>query len=220
MLKKLLMTAVVAGAFALPASAATIVTNGSFEEDPGSNGLNGHSFADLAAPGGANWDIFTSAPGWAVVAGDGLELQTAETIPLTPYDGDYYAELDGNQNSTINQTITMGVGNYVLSFAFSPREASTTTNQISFGINNIFTSDVNGPSLTYPLLTWTVVEYAFSVAAAGDYTLFFDAASNSDSLGGFIDGIQVAAVPVPAAGLMLIAGLGGLGALRRRRKAA
>lgn len=45
----------------------------------------------------------------------------------------------------------------------------------------------------------------------------------TNDLRGFADGalaaIQVAAVPVPAAGLMLLGGLGGLAALRRRRKA-
>lgn len=46
-------------------------------------------------------------------------------------------------------------------------------------------------------------------------------ARRGQSTGGFdVDVISVAAVPLPASGLLLLAGMGGLGALRRRRKAA
>ena len=39
-----------------------------------------------------------------------------------------------------------------------------------------------------------------------------------DNIDGQINGIEVAAIPLPASGLMLLAGLGGFGALRRFRK--
>ena len=50
----------------------------------------------------------------------------------------------------------------------------------------------------------------------------FTMLSSNDNYGfadGALAGIGLAAVPVPAAGLMLMGGLAGLGALRRRKKA-
>lgn len=222
--KLTLGAAITAAALAVApfASAATVV-NGSFEQDPGSVGINnGNSFAAMpGASGNASWDVFKTVPGWTTDAGDGVELQTANTIPLSAYDGNYYAELDGNQNSTISQMVTFGVGKYKLSFAFSPRVAGNTgTNQISYGVDGLFDLVVTGPSASYPLNVWTVVTQIFTVTTAGNYALYFDAAGKSDSLGGFIDGIEVAAVPVPAAGFMLFGALGGLAALRRRKSTA
>ena len=206
-------------AFAGGIASAATVTNGSFEMDAGTGTPNGNDFGSMVGASGTNsWDIFKSVPGWTISGSDGLELQTANTIPLTPFDGDYYAELDGTENTTIKQDILLGVGWHNLSFAYSPRDSSITTNMVSYGISTLFGDTINGPTVGVPQGVWTVVSKNFEVQTAGTYSLFFDGATESDSIGGFIDGIKVEPVPLPAAGFLLIGALGGLAAMRRRKK--
>jgi hypothetical protein len=227
--------ALVAAMGMAPVFAQAAVVNGSFEIGPTSAGLNnGNSFASMpGASGTDSWDRWNNTalpggfPGWTT-DGDGIEIQTVNTVGLTPYDGDYYAELDSNSNSTIFQSIMLGVGNYVLSFAYSPRvdgNGGPGTNEISYSIaNNANTAifgDVNGPGIDGTVVgAWTYFTFNFFNAVAGEYTLTFDASTRSDSFGGFIDAIDVAPVPVPAAGLLLLGALGGLAAMRRRKTAA
>ncbi len=214
------LTVAAALAFAGGTASAATVMNGSFEMDAGKGIVNGNDFVSMpGASGNDSWDIFNPVPGWDITGSNGLELQTKNTIPLTPYDGDYYAELDGTQNTTIAQKISLNSGAYNLSFAFSPRKDSITTNMISYGIGTLFVETINGPTVGVPKGVWTVVSRNFVISTAGVYSLFFDGAAESDALGGFVDGIKVEPVPLPAAGFLLFGALGGLAAMRRRKKA-
>ena len=198
------------------AFAAPIVVNGSFEMSPGGAGLNGRNFDDLPGLGGAGWDIYASLPGWNH-DNDGIEVQTAGVIPLDPADGNYYAELDGNSNTTINQDVVLDIGKYLLSFYYSPRVDSPSTNLIDFGLDGFLPSSVNGPGIGGTAIgVWTLVTAEYNITTAGTYNLYFGAGSKSDSYGGFIDNISLAPVPLPAGGLLLMAGLGGLALVRRR----
>ncbi len=207
---------------ATAALAAPLVVNGSFEDSPGATpGINnGHTFDALPGLGAGGWDIYASLPGWTH-DNDGIEVQTAGVIPLNPADGQYYAELDGNTNTTIKQDIFLDVGQYLLSFYYSPRVDTPSTNLIDFGLSGFLPGSVNGPGIGGTALgQWTLVTATYNVTSAGTYSLYFGAGSQSDSYGGFLDNIQLAAVPVPAGGLLLLGALGGLAALRRRKSAA
>jgi hypothetical protein len=221
-------------AFGMSAASAATVVNGSFEQNPGIVGLNGSTFANLAAPGGASWDIFTSLPGWTKGAvGAGIEIQTAETLgTINAQDGQHYVELDSNNNSSMHQTINFAsTGRYLLSFFYSPRQGTAVgSNIIDYSLfdaalpaNIILAGTVTGPSNAAPVTAvgvWTKITAEFVITNVGNYNLKFAAGGTSDSLGGFIDNVSLAPVPVPAAGFLLFGALGGLVALRRRRKTA
>ncbi|MDZ4093446.1 MAG: hypothetical protein U1D35_00880, partial [Paracoccaceae bacterium] len=197
---KLALAAIAAIALlSAPAGAATIVQNGSFENIPGplSNG---------------NWGVFNSIPSWYTVSGGGIEIQTNPTLPtIDAQDGNNYVELDSTSNSSMEQLINLGVGRYILSFFYSPRNGDANDNGIDYGVNdlsglplvvNLFQGNVSGPSLVPATAVglWTRITGIFNVTTAGQYQLKFAATGTNNSLGGLIDNVSVASVPVPAAG--------------------
>lgn len=199
-------------AFAPAVVSAATVTNGSFED------LGGQTI------GASNWAIFNNLPGWT--PNPNVEVQ--RDLVITAQDGGHYAELDTNQNASIAQQLTFtSMGAYELSFYYSPRvnASSTDTNDLSFALGSLTNGAISGaPNASYPHGVWTKVTSTFSVQTLGDYTLSFTASGISKgdpcgNCGALIDNVSVAPVPVPAAGFLLAGALGGLGLMRRRKKA-
>ena len=220
------MTAIcLATALAFGASSASAVTlvNGSFEDDAGV-ALDGQSFDTLATgSGNSSWSVFSGLPGWTTASGTGIEIQTENTLGLAPPPGggQHYVELDSNNNSSMQQSITFdSIGTYVLSFWYSPRDGDADSNIIDYSIASL-TGSVTGPSNVTPVTIvglWTLIEATFVITdITNPYVLTFAANGTNNSLGGFIDNVSIAAVPVPAGGLLLLGALGGLAALRRRK---
>jgi len=211
------------------AQGATIVQNGSFEEDPApglAGQTNGLLFGQLTGSG-PGWDIYAALPGWTKTGtGPGIEVQTDKAVGSTDaLFGEHYVELDSTSNSSMRQTLSLSVGGYKLSFWFSPRalrneQSTAETNGIRYSIANL-TGTIEGPggAAGTSVGVWTEITGLFTVLQAGNYDLDFAAIGSSDSYGGFIDNVSVAPapVPLPAAGLLLIGAIGGLAALRRRR---
>jgi hypothetical protein len=227
-MKSLVSAVVLAAALAGPSMSATIL-NGSFEQDAG-KAQDGDAFSSLAgSSGGASWSVFDSLPGWTTVSGPGIEIQTKNTVSvIDAQDGQHYVELDSHKNSAMQQTVTFtSTGRYLLSFFFSPRDQNAASNIIDYSLigaaspfANLLSGSVTGPS-NVPLVTavglWTEVTAEFVVKEIGSYNLRFAANGENNSLGGFVDNVSIAAVPVPAGGLLLIGALGGLATLRRRK---
>lgn len=230
-MKRSLIIALAAAFLPAAASATTVnlVTNGSFEMDPGvvSQGVNGHgagsTFGDMPTTG-SSWGIWTSGiTGWTS-GRNGIEIQSSRTLnpDQVADDGSYYVELDTRRNSEMWQSVDLGVGSHVLRFAYAPRVAQTGSNQIGFSIGDATGSLLDGlvsDSYTGGPRGWTEYVFSFEVATAGSYMLSFDARGNSNSLGGLLDDVAINAVPLPAGMLLLGTALGGLGLARRRKKA-
>ncbi len=128
----------------------------------------------------------------------------------------------GKEASFMNSVMELVLGTGVLSDAVAG--ASISFVQLTAGIVNFkfATSGLLGQSITNGVGSTNVfLDMAFKQIDADSYFAFFgDGGGNNDNdLDDMVVRIDVAAVPVPAAGFLLIGALGGLAALRRRKAA-
>ncbi len=119
-------------------------------------------------------------------------------------------DLDGSTRSSglFATTMTFGPGKYLVSFDMTGSGRGTTeTGSVMLGSAsygyNLGSSDVLHGSF-WATVTGAPVSLAFQNAGG-------------DNVGAILQSVSVSTVPVPAAGVMLLAGLGALGALRRKR---
>ena len=191
---------VLAAALAAPLLAsANLVTNGSFE-------------ADVQAA--SSWSIYPALTGWTGAP----DIELRNNVAGAAYDGVNFVELDTNFNSEMSQSIGTSLGQqYTLSFAYSPREGvSSASNGIEVFWNSvsqgIFTGNGAGSGNVWGLQSLTVT------GAAASSLLSFRAVGISDSYGGSRDAVSVTAVPEPETYALMLAGLGAVGFIARRRR--
>ncbi|MDP3662391.1 MAG: FxDxF family PEP-CTERM protein [Nitrosomonas sp.] len=183
----------------LASAAVDLVTNGSFEADPQSNG---------------SWNIYSSLTGWN--GSPNIELRN--NVAGTAYDGSNFVELDTHSNSSMSQLLTGAAGLYELSFWYSARPGTGTTNDLSFSFDGIANGTVlTGIGNAGSNHFWQ--HFSQIVNFDGNGLLTFSAVGISDSYGGSLDMVSfTSAVPEPETYAMLLAGLGLLGFMARRRK--
>ena len=186
----------------LLASAANLVTNGSFEAD---------------SQAASTWSIYPNLTGWTGGAA-GIELR--HNVVGAAQDGVNFVELDTTRNSDMWQSIGTSLGqHYTLSFAYAPRSGvGSASNGIEVFWNGAtlgtFTGNGAGNGNA-----WEIHALEVTGAAAAS-TLMFRAVGTSDSLGGSLDTVSLtAAVPEPQTYAMLLAGLMAVGFVARRRRA-
>ena len=177
------------------------------------------------AGGGTNrggYGVYDAIPGWTRGVGAGIELQNNATLGThDAQDGNWYVELDSDSNSSMYQDITFAsAGSYLLSFFYSPRTATQNDNGIGYSLGDKVDGLID--AVYQAPATWTQVTKSFTVDAGEVLRLSFFAGGLSNSLGGFVDNVSIAPVPLPGSLLLLGGALAGSGAFasRRRKKAA
>ncbi|MDT7838856.1 PEP-CTERM sorting domain-containing protein [Aquabacterium sp. OR-4] len=190
------------------AGPANLVSNGSFEDAP-------------ASPG--HWVIVEAIPGWQgdpeVVGGlaGGIEIQNQGFENIRAQDGVNLVELDTYRNSWMTQTI-QATGWVRLSFWYAARAGwGAGTQDLGFGLGTLSGSVLQGVA-GGTSVQWQHYVGLADLGSSGSAVLRFAAQGQSDMAGGLLDNVSVTAVPEPQAAALWLAGLGLLGALRRRRR--
>lgn len=190
-----------------PASAFNLVTNGSFESSP------------TLKDGG--WGTYDSIQGWTATPGGKIEVQRGAAGAA--YDGKQLVELDSHnydKNAPVLglfQDIATKAGQmYTLSFAYSARPGTAAAeNVFSVLFGDTFKQQIQvgaGGSQT----NWNI--FKVDVLATSDVTrLQFNYDGPRDTLGGYIDDVQVSASAVPEPTTMAGMALAGLGLAARKK---
>ena len=136
-----------------------------------------------------------------------------------------YIDLDStkrNGSGFFNNTIErsdVGTGLVQLSFWYAASAVdSGSTNEIEFKLGDFKGSVLNQAANSTEWQQFT--SQPILLKSKGNNTLSFAAAGKADGIGGYIGNVAVAAVPEPETYAMLLAGLGLVGAVARRRKQA
>jgi hypothetical protein len=214
------------------AEAGNLVANGGFEDIP------------LGAARGAAYVPGSSIGGWSVT-GNNVSVVVTNNIGSLPtnmaiwpqaQEGTQYLYLNNNAttNASIFQNIALlGDTKYHLSFYlnglqgfipyYNPYQPSVIVSLLAPDSSQLINATVQGTTNT----TWTRFDFDVTAATAGAYRLAFAAPANpvlpGDHTWNFItlDNIQLAEfpspVPEPETLTMMIAGLGLLGAVARRK---
>lgn len=196
------------------AASPNLVVNGSFEDISANPGVQ-----QLA---NNTWQVFNSLPGWTTFSGAGIEVR--RNVAGVAQDGVQFVELDShgaNPNSTMQQMLSTVSGqSYTLSFWYSPRPNTAnfpaTTNNIAVLWNGSTLLPTLGGTNNTGSHHWQ--QYSYSVIGTGTDSLRFAAFGAQDTYGGSLDNISVTAVPEPETYALLLAGLGFMGGVARRRK--
>lgn len=166
----------------------------------GKNLLANASFEDpVVSANGGQWEIFSLVSNWGI-SSDGLEIWR-NFMGGAP-DGVQNAELDGNQSTTITQSVTTIPGAlYELSFDFSPRiDRDATDNNVSARAGGVQVASASASGVGNVANVWTGHSGTFTATTTSTDISFADLGV-SNSYGTLIDNAVLCLVrePVPQA---------------------
>ena len=197
-----------------------------------------------------NWNVYdlvgddSSIPtddssGWKNTVGSGIEIQTNPTLSfIDAHHGNQYVELDSDRNnggtssetnSSMTRTVDLARGYYELVWYYFPR----TNNDGDDNLIEVFldgaseglgTNLVDSANLRRDgsVTDWVRMSSTFFVDGTDNlYGLTFSAGGEQNTLGGFVDSVSLAAIPLSASILFLGSALGvvSVSGWRRQRTA-
>lgn len=159
-----------------------LIVNGSFETNLTAN---------------RTWSVFNSIDGWRTASGSGIEIQ--EGVAGTAADGTSLVELDSHGNSGIQQTVETEAGQkYELSVQYSPRPGvPAASNGVEVWWNGNKIDTIVGEGVGLRNTQWRTLTYQVDGNGAQG-ALEFRSIGTSDSLGGYVDNIQMFKLVTPA----------------------
>lgn len=211
-------------ASAVPASAANLVTNGSFENVTVGQKSNFQNNV-VGWTGGANL-TFIDYPG---TADDGSYLSVYGPFQATSPDGGNFVEMDGDPNysGAISQTISgLTIGKtYDLDFYQAAGQQvgfhgpTTERWSVTFGDETQLSTKYSLPEAGVG--PWQAQHMSFTATATSQVLTFLAVGTPGGAPPiSFLDGVNMqAAVPEPASWALMIVGFGAVGGAMRRRRA-
>ncbi len=139
--------------------------------------------------------------------------RTSSTSDLTSNsDDDMF--LDSNDTFGLIWNVSLGAGRMFDRIVFTVTDAAEFGGSLWVGTNGATTTFMNGANAVRNLIE---ISFDQNVSSATVVLSHFNGTGNFTNDGFSIDDIAVSEVPLPASALLLLGGLGGLAAMRRRK---
>ncbi len=161
-----------------------LIDNGGFEEE-------------VVTANGGQWQIFATVAGWLVGLSDGLEIWNTFNGNGNDVaaEGEQNAELDGNDATSITQTVATTPGaTYELKYAYSPRAGTALADsKMEALINDVVVATDNTDGSAATVNSWSNKNYSFVASGTTTKVTFRDAgvANANGGYGPLLDGVAL-----------------------------